>query len=243
MKRISTCLRFQTKNMIISIIYFTVIYFLVSIGLLCIPLLSGGDITTNSFSSGFIIGAVFFAFVYVIADYRQSFNYLMINGNTRKTIFVSSSLSNIVLSFILTFLTFIFDITDSLINRMLAGDSNTTVNLLQIIYPGCSKASVLLFCTAMLIALTAFSMLYGALAYKFGKYFIILFWVGFGLVFLALPFSAKSLDIIKLIETVLFIGKPNGILLAPISFITAAVLFGTVTYLIAKRQPQTAPVQ
>lgn len=99
------------------------------------------------------------------------------------------------------------------------------------------------FITALFIALTAFSMLYGALAYKFGKYFIILFWVCFGVTIVVLPFRGGNFSIVELLIKLLFIGKPNGILLAPITFISAAVLFSAVTYLISSRQPLTAPAQ
>lgn len=241
MNRISRCLRYQMRNMIKSNIYFAGIYLLVCIGFLALAI--SNENTTVSTYSGFNFGAAIFAFVYVASDYRTSFNYLMINSNTRRTIFFSSALSNIALSFMLTILSYIFGAIDTLITKTYSNSGYSSVELLQVIYPGSSTTSVLLFITALFIMITAFGMLYGALVYRFGKYFITLYWVCFGLIFITTPFTPGTPNIISFFETFLCIGKTNGILLAPINFIIAAAVFSTAAYLISSRQPQTAPAQ
>ncbi len=241
MNRITKCLRFEAKNMLKSTLWFIVIYSFASIGLFSIIYTSAGN-STFTFNSGLFIGAAFFAFVYVLSDYRSSFNYLLINGNTRKTIFLSTTIANVILSAILAVLSYIFDFIDTFVSKSLAGSVREGITLIEIMYPNSSKALELPYMAALLIMLTSFAMLYGALAYRFGKYFITVFWVCFGIAFMALPLSSAAANIIKFIEAFMYIGKTNGILLAPINFIATALVFSAAAYLISYHQPQTAPV-
>jgi hypothetical protein len=47
---------------------------------------------------------------------------------------------------------------------------------------------------------------------------------------------------LSVIRSYLLIGHQHGILLAPVNFIITALLFSAATYLLSRRQPQTAPV-
>jgi hypothetical protein len=86
----------------------------------------------------------------------------------------------------------------------------------------------------------SFSMLYSALNYKFGKKFVIFFWVVFGLSFMALPaitFNGQY-AVINAIKAFFCAGDSNGMLVAPLHFIIAAVVLGGITYLLSSRQQQ-----
>jgi hypothetical protein len=238
MNRISKCFRFRLNNMLKSTLWFTAIYFLVT----CLLFTIGSSSAT--FSSGFIFSTAIFAFVYVISDYRASFNYLLINGNSRKTIYISNIAANIVFSAVLTGLSLISVIIEIYILKNITVHLEEGVSVFQMIYPNAAKAMEFPFLAAFFILLTSFSMLYGVLAYKFGKYFITIFWVGFGLLCITLPMSSNvtGLTILSVIRSYLWIDHPYGTLLASLDFIITAVLFSTAAYLLSRQQPQTAPV-
>lgn len=245
MNNISRCLKFQIKRMLISTLVFILLYYLASFAMTSIIIISAKQ-KSSSFNSGFFIGAAFFAFIYVIADYRSSFNYLMIYGNTRRTTFLSTSIINVILSVILAVFSVVSNLLDGTIANLIGFGRESGINLLQLMYPNSNKASEMLFLIALTIMITSFSMLYGALNYKFGKIFLIVFWVCFGMIFVTFPVAingSAATGFIKVIEAFLCIGNPSGILLAPINFILAALIFSAVGYLISSRQPQTAPVQ
>ena len=242
MNRISKCLRFQLKNMLKSTLWFLIIYCLAAYGLsLLTYILSGG--AQNTFKSGLSIGAAIYAFVYVIADYRATFNYLMINGNTRSTIYISNVITNIILSAALAVLSYLSGFADAFFTKIVSGTALEQFSILQFMYPGSARVLELPYLAALFILLTSFSMLYGALAYKFGKYFITVFWIGFGLAVISLPLSGDGfITIGTIIEKYLWLGNPNGVLLAQASFIITALVFGAAAYLVSRRQPQTEPV-
>lgn len=235
MNRISKCFRFRLKNILKSTLWFTVIFYLAA----CILL----SIGTVSFNSGFGLSVAIFAFVYVSADYRTSFNYLLIHGNTRTTIFISNVMANITLSAILTGLTLITSFIEMYILRNIPVNLDEGTTIAQWIYPNADKALEILFMAALFILLTSFSTLYGALTYKFGKYFVTAFWVGLGLMVVTLPMSSSAggPTVLSVIRSFLWVDHQYGILLAPVSFILAALVFGAATYLLSRRQPQTVP--
>ena len=243
MNRISKCLRFQLKNMLKSTLWFLIIYCLAAYGLsLLTYILSGG--AQNTFKSGLSIGAAFYIFVYVISDYRTTFNYLMINGNTRTTIYISNIIANIILSVAMSILSYLSGFADAFFTKALSGIIPGQISILQFIYPGSVGVLELPYLAALFILITAFSKLYGVLNYKFGKYFVTIFWVGFGLAVISLPLSGSDsfLKIGTIIEKYLWLGHPNGVLLAQASFIITALVFGAAAYLVSRRQPQTEPV-
>lgn len=243
MNRISKCLRFQLKNMLKSTFWFVVIYSLVVFALIS-PVLLFSDGAAGSFNTSLYTGAAFFAFIYVISDYRASFNYLMINGNTRRTIFLSTTAANIIMSIVLAVLSFLYNFIDEFVLTKLSNSAHENTSLFQLFYPNAVKAMELPYMAALFILITGFSLLYGALAYKFGKYFITIFWVGVGLMFAAIPLSssASGISLLTLIGKFLWLNHPHGMLLASVNFLIAALVFNAAVYLISSRQSQTAPV-
>lgn len=241
MNRVSKCLYFQNKNMVKSTLIFMLYYTMISLFLLLLPVIFKDlRIGGSNFNSGFYMAAAIFAFVYVIASYKETFNYLLLFGNTRKTIFISSIVTNTAMSLLLAVISLISTFVEAPIANWFGYDSIGT-DLLDFIYQSNSWASKLLFIAAFLILLAAFSMLYGALSYKLGKVFTIVFWVAFGVAFVSLPIVAANSKlnfIIIAIELFFCLGVPKGILLASINFILLALIFSSLTYLLSRRQPQ-----
>lgn len=151
MNRITKCLRFQSKNLLKSTLWFLIIYCLAAYGLsLLTYILSGG--AQNTFKSGLSIGAAIYAFVYVIADYRATFNYLMINGNTRSTIYISNVITNIILSAALAVLSYLSGFADAFFTKALSGIIPGQISILQFIYPGSPASSIFPHITVFSIA-------------------------------------------------------------------------------------------
>lgn len=248
MNRISKCFRFRIRNAMKSTLGFVLIY--TAACYVLIPALLHGAFgrdktTSGTYNSAFFIGAALFAFAYVISDYRATFNYLLINGNTRKTIFISNMAENAVLSVILAVLTYLSAFADEFVTKNILGGTKETVRILQFIYPDTPRALALPYAVAFFLLLTSFSMLYGSLAYKFGKFFTTAFWVSFGVVIAGLPVSSNhsGITIASIISYYMWLDHPQGILLAPVNFILTALVFTAAAYLAVRRQPQTAPVQ
>lgn len=235
MSRFSKCLSYQIKRRVTSTFIFLGFYIAICAVLYLLTLFANN--TSNghsSFNSSMFFTAAIFGFVYVIADYKSKTNYLMMLGNTRKNIFLSSLSSNIVLSVLLMIISAVFSIIESALSELLY-KSNEGMNLLNAIYPESNMGKEMLFMSALLILITSVSTLYGALAYKFGSIFKILFWVAFGMSIMFLPFSPV---VINLFKAFFCYGVTDGILLAPINFMVAALIVYAISYAAALRQPQ-----
>jgi hypothetical protein len=230
--------------MIRSTLVFLFFYIIVVVGLLSITIVSSGT-KTSSFGSSFLTGSKIFVFIYAAADYRSSFNYLLIFGNTRKTIFISTMLANIALSLTMSVLTTLLSVLEIFVTNTIISGYTVDMNLIHLLYPQSNIATEFLFITFMYVMVSTFASIYGALAYKFGKFFIVPFWICFGISFLLIPATAMNepAGIQQLIKAFFCLENPNGILLAPVNFLAAALIFSLGTYLISSRQPQTAPVQ
>jgi len=235
MSRFSKCLSYQIKRKVMSTFIFLGFYTAICAVLYLLTLFANS--TSNghsSFNSSMFFTAAIFGFVYVIADYKSKTNYLMMFGNTRKNIFLSSLSSNIVLSVLLMIISTVFSIIESALTELLY-KSNEGMNLLHAIYPESNMGTEMLFMGALLILITSVSTLYGALAYKFGSIFKILFWVAFGMSFMFFPLSPT---VANLFNAFFCYGVPNGILLAPINFIIASLILYVISYAAVLRQSQ-----
>lgn len=244
MNNVSKCFRYQTRNMVKSTLVFLFFYILVLAGLLSITIVSSGTKITT-FGSSFFTGSMIFAFIYAAADYRSSFNYLLIFGNTRKTIFLSTMLANIALSLTMSILTTLLNVIETFVANTFINGYILEINLIHLLYPESNVATEFLFITFLFILVSTFASIYGALNYKFGKFFIVPFWICFGLSVLLIPATGMNepAGIQQLIKTFFCLENTNGVLLAPLNFLAAALIFSLGTYLISSRQPQTAPVQ
>lgn len=235
MSRFSKCLSYQIKKKLMGTFIFLGFYTAICAALYLLTLFANNASDGHSgFSSSMTFTAAIFGFVYVIADYKSKTNYLMMFGNTRKNIFLSSLSSNIVLSVLLTIISAVFSIMENALAELFYKSGNN-MNLFHAIYPESNIGTEMLYMGALFILITAFSTFYGALAYKIGTIFKIIFWVAFGMSFMFFPLWADAGNLFKAFFRY---GVPNGILLAPINFMIAAVILYTVSYAAAIRQPQ-----
>lgn len=237
MSRLKKCIGFQFKSMAKSTSIFICIYILVCAVILLFLSFS----IHGSFNSGFYIGCAVFVFVYVIASYRESFNYLLMFSNTRKNIFLSSAVTFAAMSIFLAVIS-IFSIQfDGIAARVLEYSGISHSGLISLMYDSSNMAAELLWFTTFFILICSFSILYSSLAYKLGKVFITLFWVFFGVSWIVLP-ATSGIDGVSVffntLKAFFCIGVPNGILLAPVNFTITAVILGAAAYLISSRQPQ-----
>lgn len=239
MNRLKKCIDFQMKSMIKTTIIFICIYILVCAVLLLFisPSINGG------FNSGFYIGCAVFIFVYVIAGYRENFNYLLMFSNTRKNIFFSSAVAFAAMSIFLAVVSILSIQMDGVLARLFEFGGNSHYGLITLMYNDSNMAAEFLWFTAFFILICSFSMLYSSLAYKLGKIFITFFWICFGISWVVLP-AASGIDgastFFNTLKAYFCIDVQNGILLAPVNFTITAVILGAAAYLISSRQPQAA---
>lgn len=243
MKRLSKCINFQIKNMIKGSVIFLAIYFLVSLALYLLFAFSISNSPGGSINSGFYIGAGIFIFVYVIAAYKETFNYLLMFGNTRKNILLSSIVTSAVMSLSFSVISSIFLQVEGAISKQMGNGKIGNINLLNVMYEGSDIFSGFLWLTVFFFLICSFSLLYASLAYKFGNVFITVFWVCFGLSFIGLPILLDMNGFKVLADALVFffrIGYEHGILLAPVNFVVASAIFSAIAYLVSRRQPQSA---
>lgn len=247
MNRLIKCVQFQMKSMMKRILYFMMYYSVIYIALILLLSLvnpkpdSGGNIV-----AGFSISGAIFVFIIITVSYKSIFNFLLMFGNTRKNIFLSSVSAITLASVALSAISVLFDLLDKFFVSKVVNNFNVEKNmdlLNTLIYKkGVTIAEEFLWYAAMFILVCSFALLYGSLRYKFGKAFTIAFWVGLSLISTFVPTLAGIDDIAMLnaLKAYLCIGVPNGILLAPVNFIITAVVLSAVTYAVTARQPQTA---
>lgn len=241
MNRLIKCINFQLRSMLKSTVLFLGGYFLVSLALLLLFLGLRGSNSNGDFNSGFFIGGAIFSFIYVIANYRGMFNYMLMFGNTRKNIFLSNAISVVIMSVLLAAVSILSELIEDISSNIL--HFRDPVNILGLMYNGLNKATEFLWFTAFFIVICSFSMLYSSLAYKLGKVFVTVFWIAFGLSWMVIPGLAGLSGMtafINMLKTYFSVGVPNGILLAPVNFIITAIVFGLSAFLISRRQSQSA---
>jgi hypothetical protein len=244
MNRLKKCVYIPGKSMIRSSLYFMLIYLLVYAVLLSSAIIFRNEGSKVYFYSGFDVSAAIFVFIYVISSYKEMNNFLLMFGNTRKMVFLSQVAVNTAMCAILALMSLLFVGIDHIVAGVMFPGFKVSPSSVNAIYPYAGIASVFIFVMAFYILLTSFSMVYGTLAYKFGKVFIAAFWICFGLSFAILPIIIDVFGIgkafINAIEAYLCINLNNGILLASANFIITALLFNAFAYLVSRRQPQAA---
>jgi hypothetical protein len=118
-----------------------------------------------------------------------------------------------------------------------------SISILNLIYKNTGLFSESIWLAAFFFLIYSFSLLYGALAYKFGNVFITIFWVCFGLAFLGFPVLMDmntNIVLAKALTLFFSIGSEHGILLAPVNFIAASVVLCIAAFWASRRQPQAA---
>jgi len=242
MNRLTACIKFQMKSMLKGSLIFMAIYIAVSVALLCIFTISSDISTGGSSTSGFHIGSSIFIFVYVIAAYKEMFNYLLMFGNTRKNILLSSIVTSAAMSVLFSAASVLAALADAAVPKIL-GLGSGSISILNLIYKNTGLFSESIWLAGFFFLICSFSLLYGALAYKFGNVFITVFWVCFGLSFVGIPvlLDMNSFKVLaKALTSFFSLGSEHGILLAPVNFVAASVIICILTFLASRRQPQSA---
>lgn len=242
MNRLEKCIRFQIRSMIKSSLIFLAVYFAVSLVLFTIFSIYISNGSKGSLNSSFYISAGIFIFVYVIVVYKEMFNYLLMFGNTRKIIMLSTIATSAVMSLLFSLISTAILQVEHTISLAKGYGWYGGINIINLAYKNSNMLTETIWLFSFFLLICSFSILYSTLAYKLGSVFITLFWVCFGLSFVASPFlmnSKKFSDIIILFFCTEF---EHGILLAPVNFIVLSAIFCAAGYLAARRQPQTLRV-
>lgn len=241
MKRITDCFRFQlvrSRRMIVIMLG----YYLLFYGFfLAISKLDASGIKNTSLNFYFITIAVIFSFVLSIVSYVGFFNSLLLFGNTRRTIFASQALHGVFLAALFAVLSLLSDIFNPWLGGVLHFRSYQFIS--QLVYPAVREASLSgallwsLWYFALLCCLMAVGLVYGTLMYKFGKTFMVVFWVGFGFLFsfFSILISGQfGKTLIKALKW--YFAAQGSMAAASLHFLATAVLLGAVAWLIARRQ-------
>ena len=240
MDRLMKCIRFQIKHMLKSMTAFTCIYAAAYLAITVLILSTRSGNSSGSVNAGFYLGAAIFIIIYVMANYKETFNYLLMFGSTRNSILLSMATTIISMSALFAALSTLAIKLEGVLSSALNMVKSDGGNILLYMYPGSGTASMFLWLTMFYSLIGSFSLLYGALAYKLGKVFVTVFWVAFGASWVVLPVTSRFFTITSMLKAYFHIGEPGGILLAPVSFLITFLLFGGAAYLTARRQPQTA---
>lgn len=246
MNRLSKCIQFQSRSALQGTVWFLGIYLAIYLVLSVFlgQLVSSSDSDSGSMNSGFIFAGAIFIFVQVAASYKPNTNYLLMFGNTRRNIFLSTVSVSAVLSVIIAVVSIASQFADNAITKVLSKNSETVyIDLLTMLYKSNVNAvTEYWWYLALFIMISSLAMLYGAMAYRFGKVFITAFWVIFGLCFTVLPIMSTGLNgttvYVKVLKMYFCTGVSGGILLAPLNFILTAIIFCAVTYVLSARQSQ-----
>jgi hypothetical protein len=148
-------------------------------------------------SYAFLLSAMIFLFVGFVASFREEFNFLLAMNNTRKNQFLSSLLSLLIagVTFFVTSLLIrpLEILVEAIINR------TSAASLFRDWLAQFSEMPVIL--TSLTLALVvclsacAFGLTAGILSYRFGRRFIIPFWICFGSSFIFVPILLATNEI------------------------------------------------
>lgn len=234
MKRIGKCLKFELYYLGRVTLGFLGSYFVIYFTIMCLALLSPKVIVGGSFNSSFAIAGAIFTFIFITTSYKMLFNNLLLFGNTRKNIMISSFVAYFALSVVTAAV--------SVMSAYLEGTLvRSNVNFFNALYPqNVNAATEFIWFLAFFVFISICGMLHGSLSYKFGRVFKIIFWVGISFIIMFLPLLIDLKAIVNILSAVFRVGSTNGIFVAPLNMLAATVILGAITWLAVRRQPQNA---
>lgn len=238
MNRTLKCTKFELSRLLTSMGVFLGIYIAAYLLMMILFANTSGNSGTTNMNLCFAAGI--FITVVLMATYKNFYNNLMMFGNTRQSIINSMFIISAMISVTFAILSLLSEYLNTWLGKILAF---STSSLLNMIYGRVNDFEKLLFFMTMLLALCTFALLYGALEYKIGRIFKVIFWVAFGFLWMLIPIIQR-LNIVTQVVNALkwYFGyrMSNGILHVSLHFFVTAVILGGITYLIARRQPQDA---
>lgn len=232
MERTIKCVKFQSKRILESLAVFTMIYLLFYVAMIAAFAISPYK---GNFSGSYFLASLIFLYVVIAALYNGIFNSLLMFGNTRCTILTSFYLTSLWLSALVAILSELNELLNSSLSHTFRFATYSGVGS---IYHNLNPLSELLLFFTLFLLVTMIAYIYGALSYKIGKIFRIIFWCGFALVMMFTPVPHKYAVIA--IKSFLAYNSANGIYLCSLHFFIVAVVLSFILWLIAHRQPQKA---
>lgn len=240
MNRTLKCVKFELSRAIKSVAIFLGIY--ITAYILLTILFSVVSRTEGTSNMVLIFAVSIFISVLLMATYTNFFNNLMMFGNTRQTVLSSMFIFSAVMSAGLAIISLLSDYLNMGIGKLLnLLPINFSLSMAN--YKNVNDFETLLFYFALLFCLCMFSLLYGALEYKIGKMFKVIFWVFFGFMWTFFPVFVS----LNFLPTIISFGKwyvgfgvSFGILHASLHIFITGLIFAGITYLVARRQPQRA---
>jgi hypothetical protein len=232
------CARFQLEKFIAVCIMFVLIYYAIILLGFTLNYFLGGH--SSGTANMFFIPCCFFIFFSLSSMYKQNFNHLLMMSNTRKNILGSFFISTAVTALLFAAFSLISQLIDKALSYLFVIPQ---IDILSGLYKNINYFSDFVWVFSTLLLVSAFAMLYGSLRYKFGKKFVIIFWVLFGLSFNLIPIviELKLVPFMINIFTMFFsLNNENGIYFSSLNFTILAIIFGIATYLIGRRQAQRA---
>lgn len=241
MERLMKCLRLELSRTLRNAAIFTCFY----IGFCILFIVTSLFLPKNGYVNYYYFTtAAIYALIIVTLLCRIFFQTLLQFSNTRGTIFGAHALNFTLLSALLALLSVLSD----RLNPWLAARLNFRTSVyMAILYPGASQTSAagffewLLFYFSVLAVLSSLALLYGSLLYKFGKWFAMFFWMIFGsLCGLAttLLIELCGTQLAAALKGFFAYGQKDGIVLASLHLLPAAVVFGALAWLLMRRQEQ-----
>lgn len=238
MNRTLKCVKFEFSRLLPSIAVFLGIY--ITCYLLLIILFATTSGSSGSTNMNLCFPAGIFITIYLMAIYKNYYNNLMMLSNTRRAILNSMFIVSGIISAVFAILSLLSDYLNAGLGKLIGF---RTIVFLDMAYGSTSLFEKLLFFFSMMLTLCAFALLYGALEYKIGKVFKVIFWVTFGFLWMLIPLVQRLnlvADAIAAFKWYFGYGVSYGILHMSLHFLVTAVILGAITYLVARHQPQKA---
>jgi hypothetical protein len=255
--RFQLCLKYRLRGMVKPSLVFLGIFLFVD---LILPLIlfivfeylvfaPGGQIDINygglAVSYPFLLSGAIFLFVGAIASFRENFNFLLTLNNTRRNQY-GSELVFMVISggcfFIVSFVVHLLEMMLELFSEGKPVGDGMAAYLASLTGDHLGKTAI-----ALLLTLAAFIFAYalglaaGVLSYRFGRYFLIPFWVCFGTSFAVVPILITSYRwFSKLAQWFIGYGRPLPDLTLAFHLLATALLLAAIGALFIRKMPQNS---
>jgi len=237
MNRLSNCIKFETKKATKSTLIFMLFLLVFYTLSIVLTLVEHSNNATYS-SMGFFMPFSIFLFINVSISYTPHYNFLLMLGNSRKTIMFSQFISYFIIAVGSVIAVALLELISQ---AMFKPMHFNYVNLLNIVYrTNLTFVSTVSWYLTLFMAICFFSLFLGAMRYKFGKIFSRIFWAAFALSWIFIPpllmVSGNKSNLLNFVKYFFGVDYNNGIYVASANFLIVAIIFGIITYLIGIKQ-------
>jgi hypothetical protein len=254
--RMKLCLNYRLQGIVKPSLIFLAIFLFVDLVIPAVLFIlfdrqvfgSGGQITMNyggmPVSYSFLLSSMIFLFVGAIASFRENFHFLLTLNNTRRNQYLSELLLMAIASLLYLIcamvVRFLENILEAFVNR------ESIAAQFQAFFASAGQhlgesAAALLLTLAIFLCAYALGLAAGALSYRFGRYFLIPFWVCFGASFVFVPIFITSYTwALNLAMWFIGHGRPMPSLSFAVHLLFTAVVLSAVGGLIIRKLPQNS---